>query len=219
MATGGEDEHAALRRRAFSRAGTDADFRLLAELEALSVPDSAPDDPVEQPPTPEHCEPLEEPDGAPPSNRRVVLLSGAVGLLVGATLATLGILLPHGGDDPAGPPEPLGPTALAIFDRAPGERDDPAQLSMTLEHILPGGLEDAELRWLGSVAEREVYIARGTYDGETTICLISARPDSTGAACTDQSDFAVRGINLGDEALELRWGPLGTEIWVAERRD
>ena len=141
-----------------------------------------------------------------------------MGLLAGATLATLGILLPHG-DDPAGPPEPPGPTALAIFDRAPGERDDPAQLSMTLAHILPGGLEDAELRWLGSVAEREVYIARGTYDGETTICLISARADSTGAACTDQSDFAVRGINLGDEALELRWGPLGTEIWVADRAD
>ncbi len=217
MATDGDDERAELRRRAFSRAGTDADLRLLAEPEALSVPESTPEVPVEPPPIPEQPEPQEERDEAPPSNRRAILLSGAVGLLVGATLATLGILLPHGGDDTAGPPEPLGPTALAIFDREPGERDDPAQLSMTLEHILPGGLEDAELRWLGSVAEREVYIARGTYDGETTICLISARSDSTGAACTDQSDFAVRGINLGDESLELRWGPLGTEIWVSER--
>jgi hypothetical protein len=219
VASDGDDEHAELRRRAFSRAGTDADLRRLAELQALSMPDLTPEVPVEQRPAPEPPEPREEPDEARPSNRRVILLSGAVGLLVGATLATLGILLPHGGDDTAGPPEPPGPTALAIFDRAPGERDDPAQLSMTLEHILPGGLEDAELRWLGSVAENEIYVARGTHRDVTTICLISSRPDGTGAACTEQSEFEVSGLNLGDGSLELRWGPLGTEIWVAERRD
>jgi hypothetical protein len=147
-----------------------------------------------------------------------VLIAGAAGLLAGAAIATLGILLPHG-DEPAGPPVDPGPTALAIFDREPTERDDPAQLAMTLDHILPGGLKDAELRWLGAVAESEVYVARGSFEGATTICLISAQAESTGGACTEQSDFAFRGLTLGMGGLELRWGPLGTEIWVAERVD
>jgi len=70
---------------------------------------------------------------------------------------------------------------------------------------------------LGAVAESEVYVARGSYEGETMICLISAQTESTGGACTVQPDFAVRGLTLGMGGLELRWGPLGTEIWVAQR--
>jgi hypothetical protein len=213
---GTEDDLAELRRRAFSRDGTPDDLRRLAELE--SPPSAEPE--AEFTPEPS---PVPEPPGhaPPPPNRpgrRGILIAGVVGAALGATIATLGIQL-----SPRAQPQPVPtfeePTALAIFDREPTERDDPAQLPMTLEHILPGGLEDAELRWLGAVAEREVYVARGTYHDITTICLISSATEYTTAACTEESDFAFRGLTLGDGQLELRWGPVGTEIWLADRPD
>jgi hypothetical protein len=214
---GGDDELADLRRRAFSRDGTAEDLRRLAELETPAATPVAEEMAEPEPPAETVVDAVApRPAITARSRLRGILLAGAVGITLGATAATLGIqFAPRTEPTPA--PTIGEPTALAIFDREPGELDDPARLSMTLAHILPGGLEDAELRWLGAVAEREVYVARGSYDDVTTICLISATSKSTGAACTDQSDFAVRGLSLGDGQLELRWGPLGTEIWVADR--
>lgn len=210
-----EDELAELRRRAYSRDGTAEDLRRLAEREI------APAAPPESEPAEERRVDAEEHVDAAPTvvgtgpRRRTVVLAVVVGMAVGATIATLGIqLAPR--DEPGAAPAIGEPTALAIFDRPPGERDDPAGLSMTLERILPGGLERAELRWLGAVAERNVFVARGRQDGVTTICLISATTDTSAAACTEQSDFAAHGLTLGDGHLQLRWGPLGTEIWVAD---
>jgi hypothetical protein len=215
---GTDDDLAELRRRAFSRAGTPDDLRRLAELQSppSPEPDAQPAPAIE----PEQSRPDPVPAPPPPnrSGRRGILVAGVVGVALGATVATLGIQL-----SPRAQPQPLPTfddvTALAIFDREPTDRDDPSQLQVTLAHILPGGLEDAELRWLGAVAEREVYVARGTYNDVTTICLISAASDHTTAACTEESDFAFRGLTLGDGQLELRWGPLGTEIWLADRPD
>jgi hypothetical protein len=215
---GTDDDLAELRRRAFSRDGTPEDLRRLAEREP--PPSPAPEADIAP-----AIEPLpDQPDDAPPppnrAGRRGILIAGAVGLAMGATIATLGIQLsPRAEPQPQPLPAFDEVTALAIFDREPTERDDPAQLAITLEHILPGGLEDAELRWLGAVAEREVYVARGTYDEVTTICLISSATEYTTAACTEESDFAFRGLTLGDGQLEFRWGPLGTEIWLADRPD
>lgn len=216
-----EHELDALRRRAYSRSGTADDLRRLAELEPTPGDrrDESPvrhDPPAQERIDPGHDDPPEPGRIAP--RRRPVLIAATAGVVAGATIATLGILLPRA-DDPAIEPIPRAATALAIFDRAPTERDDPTRLVMTLAHIRPGELENAELRWLGDVAEHEVYVARGTYAGIVKICLISARVDSTAAACTDQSEFEFSGLNVGDGSLELRWGPLGTEIWVADHTD
>ncbi len=228
MADDPDDELALLRRRAYSRSGTPEDLRRLAAREARHPIEVPPEPrgsefalPVTEPAVTEPAvtEPA-EPSPAPPARprRRPVLLAGAAGILLGATLASLGTLLPRGAE-PEEAAVDATPTALVIFDREPGERDDPTPLRMTLAHILPSGFTDVELRWLGAVADREIYVARGTAQGVTTICLISAQAASTAASCTEQSDFAVRGLNLGDEVLELRWGPLGTEIWMAERAE
>ncbi|MEO5533705.1 MAG: hypothetical protein ABIR17_01050 [Pseudolysinimonas sp.] len=221
--TGDVDELDMLRRVAYSRSGTENDRRRLAELEdvhrvSAELPTTAPG-PVEA--FGAEVESDENPPHAatePP--RRLItprhLVAAAVaGLAVGAVV-TAGISMQTAQPGAGASPTPDEVTSLAIFDRDAAAADDPANLLIPLDHVLPGGTEDAQLRWLGAVDGSTVYAARGTLNGETTVCLIVQQLTESGASCAEAGDFAIRGVRLATFGLDFRWGPQGTEMWFVE---
>lgn len=213
-------ELAELRRRAYSRVGTEDDRRRLAQLESSIVasPATSAGHVVEDAESP--VAPAEPEEATPPApfrpSRWVAAGAGALGGAALATAVTFAVVAPSSpGDDP----EPA--TALAVFERDPLGIDDPSNLLFPLDNLLRDAegsilqdVEDLTLRWVGAPSGHDVYAVRWHEGDVYTICLIVEATDQAGAACTPEADFVVNGLRMSAVGLDLKWGPSGTEVWV-----
>lgn len=217
------DELDELRRRAYSRSGTDDDRRRLAQLEAsaraVTVPAVVlPDEPVE-----EHVD-RESPDAPATDEPRIRpsrWLAAGLGAAVGAVLATATTLALVTVTSPVREPEEPAASALAVFDREPSQADFPSDLSFSLDGLVmsPDGTtpvdpDDVTLRFVGMAVGNDVYAARLREGDENTICLIVVSTEGAGTACTSEADFAVNGVGVEALGIEVKWGPTGTKVWV-----
>lgn len=203
-----------LRRVAYSRTGTPDDLRRLAELEGQSASDA--DVPIPRAETAPESELVPEP--APPSepaspavsgSRRPLLIAALVGVVVGAAATALvGVAIDRA------QPVSDGASALAIFDTAAEDVDDPATLSLPLDQIVPGYLDDLELRMLGEGLGWRAYALRGSTFRLTQICLLIDTGRVVSSGCAAEEDFAERGLMLGTGDATFRWGPDGTALWI-----
>jgi hypothetical protein len=200
----------ALRRRAYSREGTDEDHRRLAAAARLSTPreEAAAAEPVVRTPPIAVAEPsaVAVPDPVAPTRRRrrrwPVVVSALAGLAVGLGAGLLGSHLTPGPtaydvssslrvfDVPAQAP-PEG----AVIPEAPPFRGDPL----------------AEIRYLGEVDRIQVYASRLlTSDGEAIICLAATAPDGLqNMTCGGERDFRRLGLSVPTSRGEILWGPTG----------
>jgi hypothetical protein len=221
-----------LRRRAYSRSGTDDDRRRLAELEtsARVVAPSAvlPTEPVEAHLESESADPSEtDPSVTDPSAtgdprlRRSRWLAAGLGAAVGALLATATTLAFVPVSTPQSEPEAPVASALAVFDREPSQADFPSDLSFSLDGLIVSedgttlvDPDDVTLRFVGMATGNDVYAARVREGDETTICLIVVSSEGAGTACTSEATFVIHGVGVEALGIEVKWGPTGTKVWV-----
>jgi hypothetical protein len=202
-----DSEIADLRRRAYSRSGTDDDLRRLAELER-------------SPRAQQHVtatEPVVEP------RRFASWRAAGLGVLAGASLATVVCVAAFPGGTRE--PEATDTPALAVFERPARAIDDPLNLTFSLEALFrdAGGslledVDDVTLRWVGVAEGNEVYAARWSRGDSVAICLIVESTDQGAASCTPEADFIDRGIRMSVSGIEMKWGPIDTDVWVTTFR-
>jgi hypothetical protein len=241
MADPHPDDLERLRRRAYSRHGTEADLRRLAELQqtvtALSThpgepalprdadtgiaagTDAGTALPAER--TPADAPPADVPPAEAPASRfpwlRPAMLGAFAGAVVGAlvVIALVPALAPSApaGDDgrPTVPGTGERPS-LEIFDSTPTSRDGD-HLEMISMLFDPEGTTP-DVRWLADIDGARVYAARGEADGTLQICLMVVRANGGGAGCTSSDDFVETGVSGEFNGTTVRWGPYGTAIWV-----
>lgn len=219
-----------LRRRAYSRSGTEGDRRRLAQLEASTHAVTA--SPVvppadlgdghidnESPDVPANEQSASEQSANDPSRSR--WLAAGLGAAVGAVLAAATTLALVTVSTPQPEPgEPLA-SALSVFDREPSQADFPSDLSFSLDGLIVSedgttlvDPDDVRLRFVGMAAGNDVYAARVREGDESTICLIAVGTEGGGAACTSEADFIINGVGMEAFGIELKWGPTGTKVWV-----
>jgi hypothetical protein len=190
-----ESEIDELRRRAYSRAGTDDDRRRLAELESSTTE----------------------------LRRLPSWIAAGAGALVGAALATAVTLVAVAPSTPEA--EAVEATALSVFERAALTIDDPDNLASSLHDIFRDAegsmlesVDDVTLRWVGVAEGNEVYAARWDQGESVAICLIVESSDQANVACTPEADFVDRGIRMSVAGIQMKWGPSDTDVWVTTFR-
>lgn len=220
-----------LRRRAYSRSGTDDDRRRLAQLEASAravtvspvvLPAEPVEEHVESEPAATPAPDTPAPDTLAPDNPRLRpsrWLAAGLGAAVGAVLATATTLALVTTSTPQ--PEPGEASALAVFDREPAQADFPSDLSFWLDGLIVDedgtpvdDPDDVTLRFVGVAPGNDVYAARVREGDENTICLIVVGTEGAAAACTSEADFVINGVGMEAFGIEVKWGPTGTKVWV-----
>jgi hypothetical protein len=217
-----------LRRLAYSRTGTPAHRERLAELEYEHATAPAPTD-VESERTAELPERLDE---APARSdvvaaaiersrrprRGALVLAAVAGAVGGAALATA-ITLSLVNVTPE--EQPPGASALTVFDRGAGSVDDVSNLEVPLDQLLRDyrgplldGARDLALRWVGSPSGHEAYAVRWTNDDGVHVCLIVESSGGAERGCVSEDEFLETGIRMSAYGLDLKWGPIGTEVWA-----
>lgn len=228
-------DHAELRRRAFSRDGTEEDRRRLAEFEAAA---SRPPESEAVAATPvdalvdvvdvvdvdatEADDAASHPDRPSVTPRLAALLCAGALLLGIAGTVTVDVALEAQAPPTTGltsPPtsiEPrdyeslvwiLGDDSLAIFDEPATEDDTPPTDAFSR---LLNGATDIQVRHLATSGVLEIYGATGVRNGLAQVCLMTRLPETGSASCTTMGDFQLAGIRHVDAGMTIRWGPDGS---------
>jgi hypothetical protein len=219
-------ELAELRRRAYSRSGTDDDRRRLAELESsiattAEPPDTTVEGFVDQDDSPPAAVEADEPSA--PRPRVPTWLAAGAGGAVGAVIATAVTLAIVASGDRAPETEPA--TALAVFEREASAIDDPTNLIAPLDEFFRdaegstlGDVEDLTLRWVGAPAGNDVYAVRWHRAGVYTVCLIVESAPTGVTECMPEVLFVETGLNVSAFGVDLKWGPSDPAVWVNSLR-
>jgi hypothetical protein len=221
---------ATLRRRAYSREGTDRDRARLAELERTPAARAAGPDPGDAPPAGSPAAPPADPaDPAPPTAaaaaagpvraplRRRALALLAAALLGAAVAGAVALSIPR--------------SSLEVFG-TPAGPDDVSPEVEAMDGVSPtGGTAFGEIRFVGEVPEGRLYAvqavlirtgAEAVGTGTTSaVCLmlVPTAPglDDAGSArrCVSTDEFLRDGISvpsLYDRRSEHVWGPTGRDV-------
>lgn len=217
-----------LRRRAYSRSGTDDDRRRLAQLEtsarAVTVPPVVlPAETVEDHVDSESADTpaTEQSSNGDSRIRPSRWLAAGLGAAVGAVLATATTLALVTVSTPQPEPGETVASALTVFDREPSQADFPSDLSFWLDGLIVNedgttvdDPDDVTLRFVGVAPGSDVYAVRVRDGSEKTICLIVVGTEGAASACTSEADFVINGVGVEAFGIEVKWGPTGTKVWV-----
>jgi hypothetical protein len=219
-------ELAELRRRAYSRSGTDDDRRRLAELESsIATTTEPPGSTAERLVDHDDPPPAVVETGVPAASRPRVptWLAAAAGGVVGAVIATVVTLAIVASEDSAPEPEPT--TALTVFEREASAIDDPTNLLVPLDGVFRdaegstlGDVEDLTLRWVGAPAGHDVYAVRWHRGDVYTVCLIVESTEVATSGCVPEVEFVETGLQISAFGIDLKWGPADPAVWVNSLR-
>jgi len=217
-----------LRRLAYSRTGIPADRERLSELEHQHATAPALAD-GESERSAELQERVDEAqarsDGVADAiersrrpRRGTLVLAAVAGAVAGAALATaITLSLVNGTPEE----QPRGASALAVFDRGAVSIDDVSNLEVPLDQLLRDyrgplldGARDLALRWVGSPSGHEAYAVRWINDDGVHVCLIVESSGGAERGCVSEDEFLATGIRMSAYGLDLKWGPIGTEVWA-----